>query len=100
MKRIAMFAGGLLAAHVVSAGCSLWMAKHDHPPGATELSQNIDVQNGSGRFVDPEGRSTLIKGDTMYIIDDADRSYILLDKAAMATLAKRIAEMVAKTKEQ
>jgi uncharacterized protein DUF4412 len=100
MKRIALFAGGLLAAHVASAGVYVETVKHDIPSGATEPSQKIYVQNGSGRFVDPEGRSTLIKGDTMYIIDEGDRSYILLDKAAMSALAKKLGEMVAKAKEQ
>src|SRR5262245_46779975 len=100
MKRFTLFAGGLLAAHVASAGVYVETVKHHVATGAMERAQKIYVQGGSGRFVDPEGRSTLIKGDTMYIIEEADRSYILLDKAAMAVLAKKIGEMVAKAKEQ
>ena len=48
------------------------------------------MQNGHGRFVDAEGRATLIKGGTLYIIDDTDKSYIVFDKATMEQLAKKI----------
>jgi len=100
MKRIAMFAGGLLAAHVASAGIYIETVKHDIPSGATDAPQKIYVQNGSGRFVDPEGHSSLIKDGTMYVLDDSERSYIKLDQAAMQTLSKKIQEMVAQAKEQ
>jgi len=100
MKRIAIIAGGLLATHVASAGVYIETVKHDIPSGATELSQKMYVQNGTGRFVDGEGHTSLIKNDTMYVIDDSDHSYIALDKAAMETFAKKLAAMVEKTKAQ
>jgi hypothetical protein len=100
MKRIAMIAGGLLAAHVASAGVYVETIKHNITTGATEPQQKMYVQNGSGRFVDPEGHASLIKNDTMYIIDDSDRSYIVFDKATMEAVAKKLADAMARMKEQ
>ena len=62
--------------------------------------QKIYVQDGSGRFVDAGGRATLIKGDTLYIIDDADKSYVVFDKATMQQLANKLNAEMAKLKEQ
>ncbi len=100
MKRTAMFAGGLLAVHVASAGVYVETVRHTISTGATEPQQKFYVQDGSGRFVDPEGHTTLIKGDTLYIIDDQERSYVVMDKATMEKLAKKMADMAAKAKEQ
>jgi hypothetical protein len=100
MKRIAMFAGGLLAAHVASAGVYVETVKRNLTSGSSTLTQKMYVQDGSGRFIDPEGRSTLIKGDTLYVIDESDRTYIKLDKATMEEFAKKFAAVVEKTKEQ
>jgi len=100
MKRIAMFAGGLLAAHAATAGVYIETVKRNISTGTTELSQKMYVQAGSGRFVDPGGNTMVIKGDTMYVIDDADRSYIVLDQATMQSLGKKVSEMMAKAKEQ
>ena len=69
-------------------------------PTRPTLAQKIYVQNGNGRFVDAEGHATLIKNGTFYIIDDADKSYIMFDKATMEQLAKKISEAMAQMKEQ
>jgi Domain of unknown function (DUF4412) len=58
------------------------------------------VQGGNGRFVDQEGRATIIKNNTMYIVDDADRSFVAFDKATMEQLAKQIGAAMDKAKEQ
>ena len=58
------------------------------------------MQNGNGRFVDADGRATLIKNGTLYIIDDTDKSYVVFDKATMEQLAKKINEAMEKMKEQ
>jgi len=42
----------------------------------------------------------LIKNGTFYIIDDADKSYIMFDKATMEQLAKKIGAAMEKMKEQ
>jgi len=100
MKRIFLIVLGALAAQAASAGVYVELVDRDIASGKTELSQKMYVQNGLGRFVDAEGRSTLIKDGTMYIIDDADKSYIAFDKATMEQLAKKINAAMAQMKEQ
>jgi len=100
MKRIALIASGLLAAQAASAGVYVETVNRDIAAGTTTPKQKIYVQNGSGRFVDPEGRSTLIKGNTLYMIDDKDRSYIEFDKATMEQVAKKLSAQMEQLKAQ
>ena len=76
------------------------MVLHDIKANTTELSQKMYVQNGAGRFVDPEGRSSIIKGDTMYVIDESEKSYMVLDKATMEQLGKQLSAEMEQLKEQ
>lgn len=100
MKRISIIAGCLLAAQAASAGVYVETIKHTISTGATEPQQKMYVQNGSGRFVDPEGHATLIKNDTLYILDDANQSYIVFDKATMEAMAQKISEGMERMKQQ
>jgi hypothetical protein len=100
MKRTLIFVLGALGAQAASAGVYLELVDRNITSGKTELAQKMYVQNGLGRFVDPEGRSTLIKDGTMYVIDDADKSYIAFDKATMEQLAKKINGAMEQMKEQ
>ncbi len=100
MKRIFLIVLGALGAQAASAGVYVELVDRNIASGKTELSQKMYVQDGLGRFVDAEGRSTLIKDGTMYIIDDADKSYIAFDKATMEQLAKKINAAMAQMKEQ
>jgi hypothetical protein len=100
MKRIALIASGLLASQAASAGVYVEMVEHNIATGSTEPKQKMYVQNGSGRFVDPDGHTSLIKNDTMYIIDDSDKSYILFDKATMQAVAQKLSAAMEKMKEQ
>ena len=100
MKRIAMIAGGLLAAQFAAAGVYVETATHNIATGTTSPKQKMYVQGGSGKFVDPEGRSSLIKGDTLYIIDDKEKSYIVFDKATMEQVAKKLAAQMEQLKQQ
>jgi hypothetical protein len=100
MKRISLIVLGALGAQAVSAGVYVEMVDRDLASGNTELSQRMYVQSGLGRFVDAGGRATLIKNGTLYIIDDADKSYIAFDKATMEKLAKKINATMAQMKDQ
>jgi hypothetical protein len=100
MKRIFLIVLGALGAQAVSAGVYVEMVDRDLASGNTELSQRMYVQSGLGRFVDAGGRATLIKNGTLYIIDDADKSYIAFDKATMEKLAKKINAAMAQMKDQ
>ena len=90
---------GLLTAPAF-AGVYVETVDNNLSTGSSRLKQKMYVQNGSGRFVDDEGRVTLIKGGAMYIIDESDKSYITLDKATMDQLAKQLNAAMAQAKEQ
>lgn len=104
MKRIAsVFAAGVagcFAAGAASAGVYVELVDHDIPGNTTQLAQKMYVEGGNGRFVDEEGRATIIKGNTMVIVDDNDQTYISFDKATMEQLAKQIAAAMDRMKEQ
>ena len=98
MKRTLIVVLGALGAQAAFAGVYVEMVNRE--AGSEELAQKIYVQNGLGRFVDADGRATLIKNNTMYIIDDKDKSYVAFDKATMEKLAKKISVQMEQAKEQ
>ncbi len=99
MKRTYWIAMGL-AAQAASAGVYVEMVDHDIKADKTELAQKMYVQNGLGRFVDGDGRATLIKDGTLFIIDDAEKSYVAVDKATLDQLAKKVSAAMEQMKEQ
>lgn len=103
MKRIAILFTGLataLAASVASAGVYVELVTHEISTDTRSPAQKMYVQGGNGRFVDQDGRASIIKGDTMYIVDDSDKTYIMFDKATMTQLAAQINAQMDKMKEQ
>lgn len=91
---------GLLAAHSAAAGVYIEMHDNNLSTGASQLKQKIYVQNGVGRFIDDHGQGTLIKGGSLYFIDDVDKSYILFDKTTMDQLARKLNAAMEQAKEQ
>ena len=100
MKRTYLFALGALISQAASAGVYVEMVDHELKAGTTTLSQKMYVQGGNGRFVDADGRATLIKDGTLHIIDDATKTYVAVDKATLELLAKKIAATREQMKEQ
>jgi len=100
MKLTYWFVIGALAARAASAGVYVELVDHDIKADKASLAQKIYVQAGNGRFVDAEGHATLIKNGTFYIIDDADKSFIMFDKATMEQLAKKISAAMEQMKAQ
>ena len=100
MKRIAIIAVGLLTAHTAFAGVYAELVDHNLTTDTTQPKQKIYVQSGNGRFADAGGHVTLIKGDTLYMLDDSEKSYVVFDKATMEQLAKNLNEAMVKMKEQ
>jgi hypothetical protein len=101
MKHIAIAASlALLAAQSASAGVYIETVDNNLSTATSRPKQKIYVQNGAGRFVDDEGRATLIKGGSLYFIDDADKSYVIFDKATMEQVAKKLNAAMAQMKEQ
>lgn len=100
MKRIVLIASGLLAAQAAVAGVYVETVDQNLTTGSSGIKQKMYVQNGVGRFIDADGRGSLIKGDTMYMIDDKEKSYVVFDKATMTQLATKLNSEMAKLKEQ
>jgi hypothetical protein len=100
MGRIHLIALAALVTNPALAGVYVETVDHDLKSGKTTLSQKMYVQDGNGRFVDAEGRATLIKDGTFHIVDDADKSYVAVDKATMEQLAKKISAAMEQMKEQ
>jgi len=100
MKRISSSVAALLITGSASAGVYVEMVSHNIATNKTELSQKMYLQDGSGRLVDDSGHVSIIKGNTMYIVDDADKSYVVFDKATMDQLAKKMTDEMAQVKEQ
>jgi hypothetical protein len=102
MKRTISFfsIAACLVSAAASAGVYVELVNHDIPGNTTNLAQKMYVEGTNGRFVDEQGRATIIKGNTMYIVDDSDQSYIAFDKATMEQLAKQISAAMDRMKEQ
>ncbi len=100
MKRIAIALTGCFAAQAACAGVYVELVNRDIGAGTTELAQKMYVQGENGRFVDQDGNASIIKGNTMYFIDDSDQTYIAFDQATMAQLAKQLNAQLERQKEQ
>ncbi len=100
MKRIVPILIAACFAPVASAGVYVETVSNNLKTNASELAQKMYVQNGSGRFEDAEGRASIIKGDSIYVIDQQDKSYVVLDKATMEQLGKQLGAAMEKMKEQ
>jgi len=100
MKRSSMIAASLLVAQTAGAGVYVETVDHNMATNTTTAFQKMYLQDGAGRIVDSSGRASIFKGNTMYIVDDADKSYIVFDKTTMAVLAKKMNDEMAQMKEQ
>jgi uncharacterized protein DUF4412 len=100
MKRIYLAVAAACIAGAAHAGVYVEMVTHNIATGKVDPSQKMYLQDGNGRLVDDEGHVSIIKGNTMYIVDDADKSYVVFDKATMDKLAKKMNEEMAQVKEQ
>ncbi len=100
MKRIYGSVAALLVAQTAGAGVYIEMVNHNLSTNTTAPAQKMYLQDGSGRIVDDSGHVSIIKGNTMYIVDDADKSYVVFDKATMDKLSKKMNDEMAQVKDQ
>src|SRR5262245_56320327 len=100
MKRTAFcFIAGLFVQPAL-AGVYVELVDRDVRTGTSQVAQKMYVQGDRGRFVDEGRRASMIKGNTLYIIDESDQTYIVFDKPAMQELAKKISAAMEQMKEQ
>jgi hypothetical protein len=100
MKRTLIVLLGALGVQVANAGVYVELVDHVISSNKTELAQKFYVQDGNGRFVDAEGNVTLVKSGTLYIIDQNDKSYVVVDKATLEQLAAKMKVAMEEMKEQ
>jgi hypothetical protein len=100
IRRLTLAVLGSCAGSFATAGVYVELVDQNLATQKSTLAQKMYVQGGLGRFVDADGRATLIKGGTLYIVDDADHSYVVFDKATMDSLAKTLTAATEKIKSQ
>ena len=104
IRFIAMLA---LTTGLASAGVYVEMTDRKVGETGKAPAQKMYVQGNAGRFIDVPGpgdqgheTATIIKDGNLYAIDDTDKTYVLLDKASMETLAKKMNDAMAQVREQ
>jgi hypothetical protein len=99
-KALALLTLGALAAGAAQAGVYVEMVNHDLSNDTRDIAQKMYVQGGRGRFVDPDGRATIIKDGMLYMIDDAQKTYVVFDQPTMDALGKQLNVVMEQAKEQ
>jgi len=100
MKLIYGSVAALFVAQTAGAGVYVEMVDHNIATNTTKPSQKMYLEGGSGRIVDDSGHVSIIKGNTMYIVDEAEKTYVVFDKATMDKLAKKMNDELAQVKDQ
>lgn len=91
----------LFVAGRVYAGVYLETSDHDLTTGKMTGRDIMYVQQGKARMEDANGhRLTIFRDNTMIQIDKTDRTYRVIDKAAMAQMAGGMNQMYAKMQER
>lgn len=67
---------------------------------SVDASQKMYVQGGLGRMESGDGHVSIIKGDTMYVLDTKRKTYMVFDKASADAMAKQMNDMMAKMRAQ
>jgi len=101
MKIAAAFAVAALIASTVHAGVYVESLRRDRNSGAITSTDKMYLQNGLARMEDAKDGSYMIfKEDGIYHVNPTDRSYRVMDKAAMDQMAAKMNDAMAKMKTQ
>jgi hypothetical protein len=100
MKRICSAAAALFIAQTAGAGVYIETVTHNLATNTTDPAQKMYLQGGSGRIVNDSGHVSIIKGNTMYMVDDVEKTYVVFDKATMDKLSAKMNSEMAQVKEQ
>jgi hypothetical protein len=79
------------------AGIVIETVEFDSRTGKSKPLQKMYLQGGMARMEDADGDVSLLKGDAMIEIDKAERSYRVMDKAAMQQLSAAMERMRAQS---
>jgi len=98
---IQLSTAALFLASSAHAGVYLEMSDHDLTTGKMTGRDIMYVQQGKARMEDANGRRlTIFRDNTMIEVDKTDKTYEVIDKAAMAQMAGRMNQMYAKMQER
>jgi hypothetical protein len=101
MKIIVAFTIGAIAAVDAHAGIFVETVRHDRVSGAVQSDDKMFVQNGLARMEGSKGGEyTIFKEDGVYHVNATDRSYRVMDKAAMDQMAAKMNDATARMKAQ
>ncbi len=99
-----LFAALSIVSMTTQAGVVIEYVNRNATTGKEEPLQTVWIQNGLARMESNRGRSgtvaTLYKNEAMYVIEDASRSYRVIDQATMEQMAGRMGDAMAKMREQ
>lgn len=88
---------GLAAA--AQAGVYIETAQRDGPKDETPEVRRVYVQGGLGRFEDG-GSYSILKGETLTIVNPGERTYTVLDREAIRALGARMGGAMAQMRER
>jgi hypothetical protein len=101
MKIAAVIAIAIAAAGTAHAGLYVETVRRDRATGAVSSDDKMYVQNGLARLETSRvGEYTIFKDDGVYHVNAAERSYRVMDKAAMDQMSSKMNDMMAKMKAQ
>jgi hypothetical protein len=84
-----------------NAGVYMESVQRDTATGKITGGQTMYMQNGIARFESGKsGNTTIFKDDAMYQLDNAKKTYRVMDKAALAAMSVKMSEGMARMKER
>ncbi len=102
MRRIeiAVLSLALSLASAAHAGVVIELVERDAKSGKTKPEQVMYVQGGLARFESSDGQVTIFKGEALTILDPDERSYTVVDRAAIERMASSVNDAMAKMRAQ
>jgi hypothetical protein len=94
-----VFALALGLAAGAEAGVIIETSHREGPEDEAPELRRVYVQDGVGRFEDGE-RVTLLRGETLTIIDDDEETYTVLDRESIRAVGERMGGAMAQMREQ
>lgn len=101
MTRSLALLAGFLFAGMATAGVRIETVERSVASGqVTGDAQTIHVQGGNLRVSSRSGGTVIMKGESIYILDDKTKVYREMDRATLESYAKQASSMMAQMREQ
>jgi len=101
MKRSFAFIVGFFVVASASAGVRIETVERNIASGqVTDDAQTIRVQDGNLRVSSRGDGTVIMKGDSIYVLDDKSKVYREMDRATLESYAKQASSMMAQMRER